>query len=177
MDAASGRISGTPGIAGTFLVPLSATLAGVTGTAVLTITIAAAPPTPTAAPYLGASAAALGFVGVPLDFSISASNAPDDLLASGLPPGVTFSAGDGTSNGVPAKFGYFSGIPTTPGVYAIPISASSVFGSTSAVVTISIVPAQAVGPIITTAPADQSVMEGQSSFLPRVEVHGFQISG
>lgn len=164
-DTSSGLISGTPEVAGTFLVTLSATLGTATGTAVLTITIAAAPAAPTAAPYLSATAGALGFVGVPLDFSFDATNAPDDLLASGLPPGMTLSVSDGTSNSVPAKFGYFSGIPTTPGVYAIPISASSPLGTASAVVTITIVTPQAVGPIITAVPADQSVSEGQPAIF------------
>lgn len=166
-NSASGAISGTPQVAGTFLIPISETIAGVTGTAMLTLTInpAADNGAPTGAPSILATAATLRFVGVPSSLAVTATNAPDDLIATGLPPGIVFSVVDGSSNGVAAKFGQFTGVPTTPGVYAIPISATSALGTGTAVITITVVEPQAVGTFITVQPADQSVAEGQSAIL------------
>jgi hypothetical protein len=160
-DASLRRISGIPQLEGTFSIPVSATIAGVTGNAVLTLFVGP-PIIATAAPFISSSAGMLGFVGVPFSKSISATNSPEQVTASALPPGLSFFAGSGAS-GVSTKSGTLSGIPTAPGTFQVSISASNSIGSASAVVTVTIVTAQAALPVFTALSSDQSVLQGQSA--------------
>lgn len=161
LDSAARRISGVPTAAGTFAVPVSATLGSATGNAIVTLTFDAAPAGPAAPPVLGAAAGALGFVGVPFQFSVSASGA-DELTVAGLPPGLSAAITDGTSGAAAAKFATVSGFPTGPGTFAIPVSAHNAFGTAGATVTVTIVTPQAAVPFITQQPATQSANQGDA---------------
>ncbi len=161
LDSAARRISGVPTAAGTFAVPVSATLGGATGKAIVTFTVAAAPAASATVPALSAAAGALGFVGVPFQFSISASGT-DELTVAGLPPGLSAAITDGTLGGAAAKFATVSGFPTGPGTFAIPVSAHNAFGTAGATVTVTIVTPQAAMPYITQQPATQSANQGDA---------------
>src|SRR5438552_9510910 len=109
VNTSTGLISGTPA-AGTdagspYSVTISATNAGGTGSATLTLTIN--PATPVIQPPFTAT----GQVGVAFSYTITATNNPTSYNATGLPAGLSVS----TSTGL------ISGTPTTAGTYAVTI--------------------------------------------------------
>jgi hypothetical protein len=122
VNTSTGLISGTPTTAGTYTVTISATNAGGTGSATLTITIIPPPPVITSA------TTANGFVGVAFSYQITATNNPTSFDAVGLPPGLT----------VNTSTGLISGTPTTAGTYTVTISATNAGGTGSATLTITI---------------------------------------
>src|SRR5208283_795266 len=95
VNTVSGLISGTPTGAGTFSVTVSATNSGGTGSALLTLTVAAA------APVITSSGTAAGTVGTTFSYQITASNSPTNFGASGLPTGLTVNTVSGLISGTP----------------------------------------------------------------------------
>ena len=132
VNTSTGLISGTPTTAGTYSVTISATNAGGTGSATLTLTIK--PP----APVITSPATATGQVGVAFSYQITATNNPTSYNATGLPAGLT----------VNTSTGLISGTPTTAGTYSVTISATNSGGTGSATLTLTINPAK---PVITSS--------------------------
>lgn len=144
-NATSGVISGTPTAAGVYRVPITATNAGGTANATVTITIS---PAVAGLPFITNSNSVQGTVGSPLDyFYLSATNSPASYTASNLPPGVTL-----TSNGTGSYSSYLSGTPTAAGTYAVALTATNSLGTTNGSLTMVILPPPA--PVMSTyAPA------------------------
>ncbi len=86
----------------------------------LTLQVAAALP-----PVITAGQSVSGYLGVPLSYTVAASNAPTSyILVSGtLPQGVSF---DGTT-------GILTGNPTATGVFSLSFTATNTYGTSSAV--------------------------------------------
>src|SRR2546430_3120860 len=134
VNTSTGLISGTPTTAGTYSVTISATNAGGTGSATLTLTIKPAPP------VITSSLTATGTVGAAFSYQITASNSPTSFNATGLPSGLTVNTSTGLISGTPAA-GTDAGSP-----YSVTISATNSGGTGSATLTITIKPAK---PVIT----------------------------
>ena len=126
----SNEISGTATQAGVYPVAVSATNAGGTRSATVTITVSAAATTISAAapPQLQSSAAATGTVGTAFGYVLAATNTPTSFGASNLPPGLSFDTGAGA----------FTGTPTTAGTFAVPVSATNTYGVSTATLTITV---------------------------------------
>src|SRR5439155_12686945 len=129
VNTSTGLISGTPTTAGTYSVTISATNAGGTGSATLTLTINNPPP-----PVITSPATATGQVGVAFSYQITATNNPTSFNATGLPAGLS----------VNTSTGLISGTPTTAGTYSVTISATNAGGTGSATLVITINPAAPV---------------------------------
>src|SRR5439155_26269536 len=114
VNTSTGLISGTPTTAGTYSVTISATNAGSTGSATLTLTIKPAPP------VITSSLTATGTVGVAFSYQITATNNPTSYNATVLPAGVLPA---GLS--VNTSTAVISGTPTTAGTYSVTISATN----------------------------------------------------
>jgi hypothetical protein len=123
VNTGSGLISGTPTQIGTNTVALSATGAGGTGTANLTLTITAP-----GAPVITSATTANGTVGSPFSYQITASGGPTSYNATGLPAGLSVN----TSSGL------ISGTPTQVGTNSVTISATGAGGTGTASLTITI---------------------------------------
>src|SRR5438477_427458 len=89
VNTSTGVISGTPTTAGTYSVTISATNAGGTGSATLTLTINPAKPVITSALIK------TGLVGVAFSYTINATNNPTSYNATGLPGGLAINTGTG----------------------------------------------------------------------------------
>lgn len=113
LKAGSALIVGTPTVAGTFPVTVSATNVLGTGTTALTLSILPG------APVLTATAAADAEVGAAYAYQIPATNAPTGYAATGLPPGLSL---DGAS-------GIISGVPTTAGAYSVAVRVGNAGGA------------------------------------------------
>src|SRR5947208_3561264 len=133
VNTSTGLISGTPTTAGTYTVTLSATNAGGTGSATLTLTVVNPPP-----PIITSATTSTGQVGVAFSYQITATNNPTSYNATGLPAGLT----------VNTTTGLISGTPTTAGTYTVTISATNSGGTGSATLTLTIKPAT---PVITSS--------------------------
>ena len=138
VDTATGLIAGTPTLAGSFTVGLSATNAGGSGSATLRVSIAVA------APVITSATTASGQVGQAFSYRITASNAPASFTASGLPTGLN----------VNTSTGLISGTPSTAGIYSVTLGATNAGGSDTATLTLTVLPA---APVITSA----SIANGQ----------------
>jgi autotransporter-associated beta strand protein len=135
VNTGTGLISGTPSVTGTFGATISATNAGGTGSATLTITVL--PP----APVISSATTAGGTSGTAFSYQITASNTPTSYAASGLPTGLSVNTGTGL----------ISGTPTTTGVTSATISATNAGGTGSATLTITVLPAPPAAPTSLTA--------------------------
>lgn len=125
IDPATGRLTGTPTVAGVFPLTLSAGNAAGTTSASVVLTVYPTPPTITS------PLSVAGMVGQPLTYSTTAQNAPTNFLASGLPPGLSITATNGR----------VSGVPSTAGTYPVVITAyNSPAGFDAKVVTFTIAP-------------------------------------
>jgi len=133
INTATGLISGTPTVAGTFVDTLKATNAGGTSTKVVTIIINPG------IPVISSVATTNGTVGnVFTAYSIIASNTPTSYAVTGLPGGLSIN----TSTGM------ISGTPTVQGIFIDTLKATNITGTGTKVVTITIAPAV---PVISSA--------------------------
>ncbi len=136
IDTASGLITGTPTVTGTFTVTLMATNAGGTGT--LDVNIFIAPP----APVFTSAASVNALTNQAFVYQLTASNNPDGFqVGEILPPGLNFDANTAT----------LFGTPTTPGTYTVPLFAFNKGGQGMATLTIIVSDAPVPTPIITSA--------------------------
>jgi prepilin-type N-terminal cleavage/methylation domain-containing protein len=131
VNPATGLISGTPTTNGTFTVILSASNRDGTGTANLTLTIAA--------PTVNAPVVTGGALSAPrmsaFSYQIRATNMtaayrPSGYTATGLPNGVTVNTGNGL----------ISGTPVIEGVYPVTMTASNADGTGSNTLTLTVGP-------------------------------------
>ncbi len=134
----TGVISGTPTTVGNTAVLLGATNATGTGSATLTITVAAAGVAPI---ITNSPLTAAGTVGTPFSYAIVATGSPTSYNATPLPAGLVRNA----------TTGVISGTPTTAGTTAVTLSATNATGTGNVTLTITVA-AAGVAPIITNSP-------------------------
>ena len=147
IDPATGVISGTPAEFGFFYVNLSATNAGGTGSANLSLTV-----TVPQTPVITSSTKAEASTGAPFSYQITAANSPTSFAASGLAPGLT----------VDPNTGLISGTPTTAGVYSVTLNATNASGTASTVLLLSVT---ATPPVITSAATATAPLGQAFSYL------------
>ncbi len=140
ISTTTGLISGTPTTAGTSTVTLSATNAG--GTGIATLTISTQPPPPVITGPTTATAA----VGTAFSYQIAASNSPTSFAATGLPAGLAVN----TANGL------ISGTPTTAGSSTVLLSATNAGGTGNATLALTVQPP----PPVITSPVTASATVG-----------------
>jgi hypothetical protein len=100
VNTTTGVISGTPTMGGKFSIPISAT--GSNGTIEERITLTVALPSePTPAPVITSVRTASGSVNQAFTYQITASHSPTQFSASGLPAGLSVTAGTGLISGHP----------------------------------------------------------------------------
>ena len=125
VDAATGIISGTPSVGGTFSPLISASNAGGVGSATLNLTIALLDP-----PVILGALDSVGAAGSAFAYQILASNTPTSYNAVGLPTGLAINAATGL----------ISGTPETAGNCSVTISAANSSGTGSAMLVLAINP-------------------------------------
>ena len=133
VSTATGLISGTPTISGTFASTITAT--NVTGTGSATLTIAIRPPPPT----ITSLTTATGTSNSAFSYQITATNNPTSYNATALPAGLS----------VNTATGLISGTPTVTGTVASTISAANSSGTGSSTLTLTILKAP---PVVTSSP-------------------------
>ncbi len=127
INSTTGVITGTPTVSGTFNVTVTTTNANGSSSFNLAITIAGA----TAVPILTSPTTASATAGTPfVTYLIAATGLPTSYAATGLPPGLT----------VNTLTGAITGTPTSPGNYAVTITATNSLGTSTATLTISVGP-------------------------------------
>src|SRR5438067_2512929 len=131
VNTSAGVVSGTATTAGTYIVTISATNAGGTGSATLVIT------TNPAAPVIQPPFTATGTVGSNFSYTINATNNPTSYNATGLPAGLTINTGNGK----------ITGKPTTAGIYQVTLSATNGGGTGTATLVITVGPFTATGTV------------------------------
>lgn len=119
INTATGVISGTPSVIGTFNLTISAVNGVGSGSAVLVLTINPNPNAPVVA-----DGTANATVGVPFSYQISATNSPTLYSSGALPAGLVLDPETGEISGTPTVGGTFNNIT---------ITASNSFGSDSGV--------------------------------------------
>ncbi|MBS0631586.1 MAG: immunoglobulin domain-containing protein [Verrucomicrobia bacterium] len=151
INSATGLISGSPSIAGTSAVLLTATNAGGTGSAALLLTVQPG----LSAPVITGSAAKDGTVGDgTFSYQIVASNTPTAFAATGLPDGLTLN----TATGI------ISGSPRAAGIYTASLTASNTAGTGAAFALKITIKAAAQAPSIT-SDASTTQTSGPGAFF------------
>ena len=125
-NAASGVISGTPAITGTFAVQIAPATGGAQASLQLFIA---------GAPVMGAAPSTVWSAQSFVPAQFLASGAPAGFSATGLPPGTSIEASTGS----------ILGRPSAPGVYAVTVTATNRFGSDSLSMTVEVPPVVAWG--------------------------------
>ncbi|HXB10706.1 MAG TPA: putative Ig domain-containing protein, partial [Bacteroidia bacterium] len=101
LNTATGAITGTPIVAGTFIITDTAKNISGSGTGTLTITINPAKP-------VVAIASTTGTVGVSFNYTISATNNPTSYGSTALPAGLSLNTTTGIITGTPTVSGTFT---------------------------------------------------------------------
>lgn len=113
LNSATGVIGGTPTVAGSSVVALTATNAAGTGPVFnLAITIGAVP-------IISSAATANAGLGAAFSFGVTATNSPTSYNIAGLPPGLSANTATGA----------ISGSATATGTYPVTLSASNAVGT------------------------------------------------
>lgn len=133
IDAASGLISGTPAMDGSFTVNLSVTNAAGTSSGTLNLTVNPAPIPPVPAPVVTGGNAS-GTVGLSFSYKIVATNSPSSFGAVGLPGGLSLDI----------STGQISGSPSEAGTFTVTLSAANSSGIGTAQLTLAVVSATVV---------------------------------
>ena len=129
LNTASGVLSGTPFIAGTYNISVTATnLQGVSSPKIIQVLVQTLPSTPK--PILADTASASGKVGTAFAYSITAANAPTYFLVTSLPAGLTANT----------TTGLISGSPLLDGTFATKIYAANAGGTSNQTLSILIAP-------------------------------------
>ncbi len=155
-NTTTGVISGTPTVAGTSSINLSANNATGTGaTTVLTLTVGNRP-------VITSGTSATGNPNAAFTYTITASNTPTSFNATGLPAGLTVN----TTTGV------ISGTPTTSGSSTVALTATNNFGTSPVVnLTITITAPPSGGstsaPVFTSANTASGIVDAAFSFTVR----------
>lgn len=147
--SATGAITGIPTVAGVTNVALAAVDATGSSVATLIVTIAVAGTAPI---ITNTPLSTTGFVGIPFEYTLTASGAPTNYTASPLPAGIALIA--------PA--GILVGTPTAAGTMVVAVGASNASGTGAANLTITVAPAP-TAPAITTQPLGQNIAPGGSA--------------
>jgi PKD repeat protein len=122
INTGSGLISGTissSASVGVYVVTLTATNAGGSGTKLLSITVTAPV---IAAPVITSAASARVVLGVDFSFEVVAANSPTSFVATGLPPGMSINSLTGRISGA-------APVSMATGFYVATITASNAGGS------------------------------------------------
>jgi uncharacterized protein YhjY with autotransporter beta-barrel domain len=122
VNTSTGLISGSFATPGSYPVTVSATGPGGTGNLLVTFTIGQGPPQITSAN------SAVGAIGNPMSYQITATQNPTSYNATGLPPGLGINTGTGL----------ISGTPTSGGSFPVTVSATNSGGTGQLVVTFTI---------------------------------------
>jgi len=127
VNPATGAITGTPAVAGTYSITLAATNAAGTGTATLTLTVSGA-----SLPVITSATTVTWTVSSPFSYQITATNNPTSYGATGLPAGLSVNPATGAITGTPAVVG----------TYSITLAATNVTGTGNATLrfTVSAIP-------------------------------------
>lgn len=147
-DPANRRLSGIPTSAGFYR--LNATVGNAGGSRSAAVFVEIAPSRP--APEFSGAAGIQAFVGENLSASISASNSPTSYEAIGLPAGLTLNS---SSGGI-------SGVPAATGRYPVVVRATNSGGTTSAQLTIDVLPQRV--PLVTSALERSATVGDSGSF-------------
>jgi subtilisin family serine protease/PKD repeat protein len=158
VNTGNGLISGTPAVAGSFAVTITAS--NESGSDSETLQLLINPPN---APEITSGLTASGRVGEVFSFQITATNNPTGFAASGLPAGLA----------VNATSGLVSGVPTASGNFAVLVRANNPGGEGSAVVSMTILPPVPVvtSPAAVTARAGEA-LRYQITSQPAADVFG-----
>ena len=178
INAATGLISGTPTSAGTSTVTLGATSGGGTGSATLTLAIAAAgaspiiSATPAARPSLSdavslppsitSPTSATGTIGAAFSYQITATNSPTSYHAPSLPAGLS----------VNTATGLISGTPTTMGTSTVTLKAANKGGTGTATLTLTVTSTSGIALVQVTAGAASGTASTFSLAFPNNTVAG-----
>ena len=152
LDAVNGTISGTPTLASSYALTLSAVNAGGTSAGIpLTLTIL-----PPAIPVI-ISTGTTAQVGQPIGYVIAATNLPTRFSAVGLPAGLSLDT----------QTGEISGTPMMAGTFTAAISASNISGTATAPFTFTITrPPQNIQAVTILSPStDINIVLGETITL------------
>ena len=122
VNPTTGLISGSFDTPGSYPVTVSATGPGGTGNLLVTFTIGQGPPVITSAN------SAVGAIGNPMSYQITATQNPTSYNATGLPPGLSINTATGL----------VSGTPTSGGTFPVTVSATNLGGTGQLVVTFTV---------------------------------------
>lgn len=160
INAATGAITGTPTLNGTFNSTITATNATATDSKTLVFTIALS------APAITSASTASGTTGAAFSYQITASNTPTSYAASGLPAGVSVNTGTGL----------ISGTPTAGGTFNASVSATNATATANQTVTITIgFSPPTAGPASMTVPVNTATALDLTPYI--TGFGGFTVSG